>query len=207
MYFIYRDRLTNRIRRLCSPGLLSLIIIFGIASANERGYIMNKIKYTEDGCIEILLTQGKSCVIDRESYNKIKMYQWSALLFSIKYWYAVANSKTINGKRDLLRMHRLIMDAPKNKLCDHENSDTLDNRKSNLRVCTRAENNRNSIMPINNKSGYKGVHWSRIEKKWVAQISYNNNKISLGRFDNPKDAHETYKKAALKYHGEFAKLE
>jgi hypothetical protein len=45
-----------------------------------------------------------------------------------------------------------------------------------------------------------------INKKWMATIKLNNIKIYLGLFIDPKDAAIAYNAAAIKFYGEFAKL-
>ena len=89
---------------------------------------------------------------------------------------------------------------------DHINSDSLDNRRSNLRVCTVSQNNMNSAIGRNNKSGYKGVSWDKTNKKWRAGIKAKGKSVSLGSFNSKKDAARAYNEAAKKAYGEFAKL-
>jgi hypothetical protein len=103
-------------------------------------------------------------------------------------------------------MHRFILNAKKEYVIDHIDGDALNNQKKNLRICTHAENMRNSQIPINNTSGYKGVSYNKRYKKWEAHISFNNKLLNLGSFNDPVDAARAYNAAALKYHGEFAKL-
>lgn len=104
----------------------------------------------------------------------------------------------INGKATFL--HRLVMDAPKGLFVDHINHDKLDNRKSNLRLCTNTENIRNRRLTDKNTSGYKGVHFCKRNQNWTAKIQ---NKW-LGVFDDPVEAAKAYNRAAIKNYGEFA---
>ncbi|MMZ67947.1 hypothetical protein D1872_305870 [compost metagenome] len=98
---------------------------------------------------EIPLTQGKVAIIDDEDFEKVSAYKWC---YSSTIGYAVSR-KVVNGKRQPVLMHRLILDAPPGLVTDHINHDKLDNRKANLRLCTRHENNRNMPLRSNNKSG------------------------------------------------------
>ena len=102
-------------------------------------------------------------------------------------------------------MHWDIIGKPRNKFeTDHINGDRLDNRKINLRICTRSQNNMNKGIQKNNNSGFKGVVF--FKGKWMAHIQINNRNIYLGVFDNIKDAAQAYNEAAIRYHKRFAVL-
>lgn len=90
---------------------------------------------------------------------------------------------------------------------DHINGDRADNRISNLRLASDAENRRNSKRPVSNTSGVKGVSWCKKKKMWHAGIKYNYRTINLGYFDDVNEAGRAYQSAAMKYHGEFARFE
>jgi len=105
-----------------------------------------------------------------------------------------------------ISLHRFIVDCPSGMQVDHINGNTLDNRRSNLRVCTKAQNSRNRHTNKNSISGYKGVYWDNHFKKWITYIRFENKKIYLGRFDNPEKAYEAYVAASEKYHGEFGRI-
>lgn len=103
-------------------------------------------------------------------------------------------------------LHRVIANAKPHELVDHINMDTLDNRRENLRICTKAENMRNRNAQANNTSGMEGVTWDKYGKKWMAQLSLNKKHIHLGRYDDILDAAKAYNAAAIIHHGEFARL-
>lgn len=90
---------------------------------------------------------------------------------------------------------------------DHKNVNGLrsDNRINNLRGATRINNQHNRTKYKNNTSGYKGVSYHKKQNKWNACIQVNKIKIHLGSFNTPKEAHEAYKEAALRLHGEYAR--
>lgn len=92
------------------------------------------------------------------------------------------------------RLHRTLMNASPLLIVDHINGDTLDNRKSNLRVITRAENNKNMRKHRNNTSGYTGVTLK--DGLWIAVIMINYKKIYLGGFDSKEHANIAYRAAA-----------
>jgi hypothetical protein len=115
----------------------------------------------------------------------------------------------INGKKYLL--HRLTYYYitgidPAEKEIDHINGNTLDNRFKNLRLASNADNNKNQKKPKNNTSGFKGVVWHKISKKWNAQIKVNYKRIHLGYYTNKFYAALVYARAAKHYFGEWRRL-
>ena len=118
----------------------------------------------------------------------------------------VKHSTYRDGKFSQVRLHRLILNAPKDIFVDHINGDKLDNRKSNLRLCSNAENMRNRNAPVNNTSGYKGVSWMKTKMKWRARIKVFYKEIWLGLFNSKEDAAKAYNIAAQKKFGRFANL-
>jgi hypothetical protein len=154
---------------------------------------------------EIQLTQGQVAIVDDDIYDYLNQWKWYANKLKGKY-YAVRNLRINKKYAGCLLMHRVIMNPIKGFVVDHVNGLPLDNRKENLRICTAAENNRNQKQRINNKSGYKGVHWKKLKNKWYSEIKYKNKSIHLGCFINIIDAARAYNEAAIKYHGEFANI-
>lgn len=93
------------------------------------------------------------------------------------------------------RLHRFIVKLSDPALIvDHMNGDTLDNRKQNLRIITRAENNKNMRKHINNTSGYTGVMFK--DGLWVANIEISNKKLYIGGYDTKSEANIAYRAAA-----------
>jgi hypothetical protein len=89
---------------------------------------------------------------------------------------------------------------------DHIDHNGLNNRRSNLRLCTAQQNARNHRPQLRGSSKYKGVSWRQDGKVFRALIWHNGKSINLGRFKNEIDAAKAYDKAAKKYFGEFAYL-
>jgi hypothetical protein len=112
----------------------------------------------------------------------------------------------LNGKRTTQYLHRYLLNAPSGILCDHINGDTLDNRRSNLRLVTAWQSNLNRQKSIANKSGYKGVFLHKPTMKWEASIGMNERTIHIGLFKTKEEAALAYNDAAIKYFGEFARL-
>lgn len=150
--------------------------------------------------------KGHAVIIDDDDSERILARSWVMAGNGI---YFVSYSHRVGRQSKYFRLHRFIMGyGPGDPVViDHINSDTLDNRKVNLRICTQAENMMNQKRRVDNKSGYKGVSWNSEKRKWCAEIHYQNNKIRLGYFVTPIEAYEKYCEAAKKYHGDFARLE
>lgn len=88
---------------------------------------------------------------------------------------------------------------------DHINRNRLDNRWSNLREATRAENHANKGLTKRNKSGFKGVSWSKSQRKWAAQICRNRRNRYIGFYDTKEAAAKAYAEAAEETFGPFAR--
>ena len=104
-------------------------------------------------------------------------------------------------------LHRIIMNPPADMQIDHKNKNTLDNRRSNLRICTHAENQWNRGKTKTNSCGYKGVSKDkrRKSKKYRARITANKQTSYLGSFDDAREAGTVYRKAVKEYHGKFGR--
>lgn len=147
---------------------------------------------------EVVLTNGgKSVYIDIEDLEKITPYNWS---------YSKLGYATSNIDKQHVFMHRYLMGLSKGdgKFVDHANGDGLDNRKSNLRVCTKTQNQQNQRPTHTARSKYKGVGYYVRDKKWRARIVVDKKDIELGKFSCEMCAAIAYDEAAKKYHGEFA---
>ncbi|MCK9461456.1 MAG: HNH endonuclease [Proteobacteria bacterium] len=145
---------------------------------------------------KIKLTQGKYAIVDDKDFEYLNQFKWS---FSGRYAQRVSRGKHIY-------MHRLILDFPSGVDIDHINCDKLDNRKSNLRVCTRSQNNANLPKPSHNTSGYKGVSWDKRACKWVARLNKDGKLRFSKHFDNKLDAAKAYNEKITEMFGSFAKL-
>jgi hypothetical protein len=151
----------------------------------------------------ISLTHGKVALIDDEDYDFVIQHKWySHQCRKNAPCYAIANQKN-----RVVRMHRLIMNAPKDLQVDHIDGNGLNNQKNNLRLCTAAENQHNQRVQKRAKtSKYKGVFTRKNRNKWSCQIKCNSKIYHLGYFKSEILAAKTYDTAAKKYFGQFAKL-
>lgn len=99
-------------------------------------------------------------------------------------------------------LHRLILNAPKNKEIDHINGNKLDNRKQNLRLCNRSENRGNSNGKQLSSSKFRGVYWCKRDKRWITIV----NRVYGGRFKNEQEAGIKANELILRIYKKFAKL-
>ena len=130
-------------------------------------------------------------LIDLDDIDKVKQYKWC-----IVKGYAVRGS-------DSSGIHRLIMNCPKGMVVDHINHNPLDNRKSNLRICTQRQNVINSSKRSNNTSGVTGVSWNKVKGKWMSVIVVDGKTVFLGYFKDIKYATYARKQAEMEYFGEY----
>jgi hypothetical protein len=152
---------------------------------------------------EIPLTQGKVALVDDEDFENIKHLHWYARL-SRNHLYAAYKVKR-KGKSTIYYMHRVIMQPPEHLHIDHIDGNGLNNQRSNLRLCTHQENQRNrSSAQSNSKSGVKGVSWHKSSGKWRAVIKYEGKHKHIGAFSSIEDAAIAYRNAEIKLFGEFA---
>ena len=105
-------------------------------------------------------------------------------------------------------LSRLIMNAPVGKVVDHISGNRLDNRKSNLRLCTLSENARNRRMERDSTSLFKGVRCVHRtgKKRWNARIFHNGIRKCLGYYATAQEAGAAYNAAAQDLYGEFARI-
>jgi len=154
----------------------------------------------------IYLGEGYWTILDAADYYRLKGFNWYIFGRCGKFYaqrsVIIANEHTVP-----VAMHREIIKAPKGKLVDHRNGESLDNRRENLRLATRAQNRRNRGKTRKKTSSkYNGVSREKISRSWKMQLRRNGKTISSGRFKNEIDAARAYDKAAKKYFGEFARL-
>lgn len=162
---------------------------------DEVRHLQHKFNdYRVLGDTVIMYTDGGSFLIDTEDLDIVRNYYWT----ENKQGYIVTSR---NGT--VISLHRLVMKYDGELFVDHKSGNTTDNRKSNLRVCTIAENARNRAK-IPNTTGYTGVYLEP-DGMYRARITYEGKRINLGRFADINDAIVTREVAEDKYFGEFSR--
>lgn len=133
-------------------------------------------------------------LVDDEDFEALALTKWNV------YWrrhafYAKRHVSRPGGGRTTAYLHRLVLawrldrDLAKGEDCDHINGNGLDNRRANLRVATRAQNNRNCRRRVANPSSrYLGVTWREANSKWQSRVSVNGKNVSLGCYATEIDA-------------------
>lgn len=172
----------------------------------------------------IELTQGLRAIVDPQDYDRLAAFSWYASK-SRRTWYAQCSGRLdIDlGKRRHISMHREVMSLPAvskvepsngqilgafdDRFVDHQNHNGLDNRRSNLRIATLAENSFNRRKTsASSTSRFKGVSWDKREAKWRVQGRLNGRQATIGYFDIEEDAAKAYDAWAKQAFGQFAAL-
>ncbi len=143
---------------------------------------------------------GFCTLVDDEDYEDLVRYHW------FLHFAGYASRKGFkDGKHYNLYLHRYLTGVHKGSQVDHINQDKLDNRKSNLRICSRAQNNVHHKLYANNRSGFHGVY-AIYQGKWCAAIKKDQKRIHIGVFDTKEEAARARDKKATELFGSFASL-
>lgn len=147
----------------------------------------------------IELYHGQLALVDDADYEQLAKRKWhlssNGYVITTMHFYE-------DGKRMTRQpsMHRILMEAKPGQEIDHINRDKLDNRRSNLRFCSRVENLLNTKVRVDNRSGYKGVRWKTDKKMWLAEIGYSGKTLFLGHFAEIESAIQARQVAEKRYH-------
>lgn len=152
----------------------------------------------------IPLTQNQSTIVDASQYHALSKFEWYAKWdISINSFYAVRNSERLpNGNQRPISMAREILGLKfgDRRQADHANHDTLDNRRSNLRIVSASQNAINRRQRTA-KSGFRGVYFRC--GKWEARLVVAGKRIVLGRFYDKQKAINARAEGEIVYHREF----
>jgi hypothetical protein len=154
-----------------------------------------------EGARLIPLTQGRFAIVDAEDYEELSQHKWHVMKCR-RSEYAARYSTS----RKHILMHRVLLNAPAGAVVDHRDVNGLNNRKSNLRLCTHQENNCNQRPRLGGTSRFKGVCRHKVIKKYVALIQKDGKRYSLGCYQDETEAAVVYDIKAMELFGEFAYL-
>lgn len=217
------------------PNWLDLLFAFPLLTFRRLrfGYPFRKIRLTDVSGVAQAKSEGKFTIVDPADFYRLNSFYWLTCGKNDNL-YAARLIRLKSGRLGTVLMHREIYfncsnahlsnlspNALNNFTCspaqlsnfsrsglvDHINTDSLDNRKANLRLATHSQNSCNSRRDKSNTySRFRGVSFSKRKGKWFAAIRVNGKKTWLGYFANEEDAAKAYDEAAQKYHGEFARV-
>src|SRR3990167_1954504 len=137
----------------------------------------------------IRLTGGKFAQVDDDDYESVSRFPWYAKRHSPgKFQAARSTYFPKTGKRETILMHRALLRVGAGLLVDHVDGDPLNNKRENLRACTRSQNKQNAVRHRNCQSKFKGVHLLRKTGKWMARITTSGRRMSLGYFADEAEA-------------------
>ena len=153
---------------------------------------------------EIKLTQGQVALVDDADYDYLMQWKWYAKLEkSSNRYYVRRSGRKADGSKEgkTICMQNQLFKTPAGMVVDHLNHDPTHNYRSNLRLCTPAQNNMNQRPIENTASKLKGV--SRNGDNWRARINVDGSEVHIGTFNTKEDAYKAYCEASKKHHGEF----
>lgn len=151
----------------------------------------------------IPLTQGKQAIVDDEDYEFLLRWIWHATTCR-GMWYAARRGSSPKGQMTFW-MHREILGIKESSIeIDHRNRNGLDNRRQNIRVCTRTQNLQNRA-GWSRTSQFKGVYWNTRAQRWITQIRVDGRKLGKTHKDE-REAALQYDQLARHHFGEFAHL-
>jgi len=157
------------------------------------------------------LTGGYEAVIDASDAALVGGWNWFAKPEykrdgSIRAVYAARKETLGMGKQRDVLMHRVIAGTAANLETDHRDGNGLNNRRTNLRDATKAQNRRNRATRIDSQTGAKGVYLHTDKKKWRAQIFADGKRRHLGLFETMEEASSAYAEASARWHGDFGRV-
>lgn len=149
----------------------------------------------------ILLTQGQRAIVDDEDFPLLSTQKWFAHKGKQSHlWYA--RRQTPRPGQKTILMHRVLLLAKKGEVIDHKNGNGLDNRRANLRFCTRSEQSLNCR--ASSKHGFRGINFSsksREGNRWYAHVRVRGKWIALGSYGTAEEAARAFDRLAPKYMG------
>ena len=140
-----------------------------------------------------LTNSTETVLVDDSMYKELSKTRWR-----LNFYGAVVGNRVF--------LSRVITKAPVGLVVDHINRNKLDNRMTNLRICTQQQNTFNQTKHKRGSSKFKGVNFHEGTGKWRARINPNRKGIHLGLFEKEQEAADAYDKAATKHYGDFALL-
>ena len=200
----------TRVRWLCQCfcGQTALITTRGLTSGRSTRCNRcasraeaNAVRIVDAKTLAVACPDGREFLIDKGDYALIENYHWTINPRG----YVCSNTFGIN-----VQLARVLFGLPpysRKREVDHISGDPLDNRRRNLRLCSTSDNARNRGLRSDSQTGYKGVSHRPSHGVYIARIvpRPNSKRLFLGKFETAEEAAAAYDRAAVLYHGEFAR--
>lgn len=192
-----------RYKARCKP-TLSPEQVLRAAVGDNIGFDMPRPRTSSVLADRVILRDGEQVLIDPSDAAFVAQFSWRLLK-----GYAHTDVANTLDKSDRVGkdMHRLLAEQwgwqIQDLEIDHHNQNKLDNRKANLRIATRAQQEYNKPPGSQSISGERGVTWDSQRNTWLARIRLDGEQKNLGRFDSKQDAVTAYETHARTIHGEF----
>ncbi len=155
---------------------------------------ITNIIYEKEDYLEVKLTKGQVCKVDKDDIDIIQMYSFHAT-------YNVTSSAyyaTSRVNKSHTQLHNLLMNhIPDGEITvDHIDRDSLNNRRENLRLATQREQILNQKLRRDNTSNLRGVSYDKTNGAWIAFWTDVNRKHHHRYFSVNKYGYERAKKLA-----------
>ena len=185
----------------CSCGNKITVPLCRLRSANLKscGRCKPNTYETREGLIFVTVADGRSFVIDEQDFPVIAKRSWHI---------TAQGYVATDIDRKLVKLHNMLLNPAGTELVDHINRNKLDNRRENLRKCTKQQNCFNQSLRCTNSSGFKGVVFDKRRNVYYSRIMHNGITHHLGTFktDDIVSAAKAYNQKALELFGEYAFL-
>lgn len=157
-----------------------------------KGFSMTSIAETmqmPEGTRLIPLTKGRHALIDEADFARATAFTWSAGQNRRGGLYYAVRQEGPRGRTRRVYLHRFLVGAACGEHVDHQNGDTLDCRRGNLRRCSHQQNMQNQWrLRRGNQTGFRGVSWNQKAGKYQAFVGVNGKSVWCGQFTTAEEA-------------------
>jgi len=148
---------------------------------------------------EIQLTKGLVTLVDDEDYEFLSQWKWHAHKKRNLFYAARSEYRPSDQGNTRLSMHRILLSVGPRVQVDHQNGNTLDNQRHNLRISTHSQNLQNCKIRSHNTSGFVGVYWHPKNQNFYCKLRTKH----IGCFDTAEQAARARDAAARLHFGSF----
>jgi hypothetical protein len=159
---------------------------------------MNEYDDFDEPCVFLILSNSEITLVDADTYHDLAQFKWSRSSSGYAH-------RKIARQKAWESLHVRVNKTPKGMDTDHRNTFKMDNRRSNLRSCSRAQNEANKPKRSNSTSRFKGVCWNAQANNWKARICVNGQCRNLGHFKTESEAAGAYRTACREVFGEYGR--